>query len=238
VPTVTIPIDMNNPHKTQKPFKVYSAVMMRGTGERHGEYYKGYIIVMEVDPRDLKFNFQASVLNDTTIVVTAPALDYHETGGDAAADTQAITDKANPRRDNDVIYEALVHARNEFKTKIQDLSLTNQMTYHLKFKDGTMLSSEALECNENERDKMAVEALNVVVDMSDIIADAWALDEHGTRMVEDGHLVKLRHMIYKGCLIWRVADKAHGTRKHDAGARDTAPSDAFTAMFGNLNVGG
>ena len=95
-----------------------------------------------------------------------------------------------------------------------------------------MLSADALECNENERDsKMAVEALNVMVNMSDIFPDATVVNEHGVNVVE-------RYMIYKGCLLWRVADVAQGTRKHDAGAWDTAPSDAFTAMFGNLNIGG
>jgi hypothetical protein len=227
---VNIEVDVNNLWKTPHPFKVYSAECMQGCGDKSGEYYKGYIIKMRVNPADVRghFKFRASVLNETTVIVTAPALDYHDAGGDALAEQAAQTNKPDPRTDNEVIWEALINGRLGF----QKLNIENKMEYHLHFKGGVQLSSEVLLVHEGKRDYMTLEALNVSVSS----APEAQLDEYGNFVTTpDGFRVAVVNKFFVGSLVWRVADVSHPTRKLTI--LDSEETDGFEAMFGTLNIG-
>jgi hypothetical protein len=232
---VTIEVDVDNLWKTQKPFKVYSAEYMQGVGEQEGNFFKGFVIKMEIDPRDLeKFKFAAYVYNDTTVAVTAPALDYHDAGGDKDAEEAVIEQKPDPRGDNFIITSAFTHGRLEYN----ELKIPNTMTYHLKFSGGnTILRSDVLLVNEGQRDsRLYLDGINLCVNVP--LLDEHAVDAEGNvALDEEGNPIVERHGQYwVGSLLWRVANIAKPTRKHYVGNAE-APTDAWNAMFGNMRVG-
>jgi hypothetical protein len=229
---VNIEVDVNNLWKTQHPFKVYSAEYMQGVGEKEGEFYKGFVIKMRVNPQDVRdgFRFRASVLNETTVIVTAPALDFHDAGGDEQSETAAHALKPDPRNDNEVIWEALMNGRLEFK----NLNIANKMEYHLRFNGGVQLSSEVLLVHAGKLDYMTLEALNVSVEK----APVPLVDEHGNFVTTpDGYRVATVDKFFVGSLLWRVADVSNATRKLALAHQPGAATDGFEAMFGNLNIG-
>jgi hypothetical protein len=85
---VYIDVDMHNLYKVPSPFKVYSSKFMQGVGDEAGEFYKGYVIKMKVNPMDMKFKHSARVFNNTNVTVTTVALDHHDLGGDIKAELQ------------------------------------------------------------------------------------------------------------------------------------------------------
>ena len=244
---VTIEVDVDNLWKTQAPFKIYSAEYLQGHGDQIGEFYKGFLIKMKVDPRDLRtFKFAASVLNSNTIVVTAPALDFHDAGGDVEAEDEALELKHDPRGDNDVIWEALTNGRLDFDQRKLEKRVENKVVYHLRFNGGVHLSSEVLYIHSTQRDgRMVVEAINVSVDLPYL-----GQSEHQrlTRIDEDGDEVFLqddrgrqvwgvyKYKYFAGSLVWRVADISSGTRKQHTGRRAATMTEGFEAMFGGLNL--
>lgn len=235
---VFIDVDVNHLWKTAQPFKVYSAEYMNGYGEQDGEYYKGFVIKMKVDPRDLKkFRFSAHVYNHNTVVVTAPALDFHDEGGDALEEDVAKDTKPDPRGDNLVIWEALTHGRLEFRNR----KIDNKMQYHLRFNGGVTLSSEVLRVHREQREgRMTVEAVNVAVDVDSLNQGELepVIDEEGHEVTDEhGHILVKYNQYFVGSLIWRVADITSGTRKHAASRAAEAPTDGFEAMFGAMNMG-
>ncbi|MGL5934936.1 MAG: hypothetical protein ACRCZI_04860, partial [Cetobacterium sp.] len=207
---------------------------MQGAGDQQQEFYKGYIVAMEIDPRDAAFKFEASVINENTIVVTAPALDFHDLGGDKDLDRVAIMTKENDlRQDNTVIQEAYVHGRNDFKSR----NIENKIHYHLTFTGNVLLSSEVLRVHEGKRGKMLLEGFSVYCDLPNFSGPYEWLDERGNPMVDDqGLQIMLMYQFYRGTILWRVANTASSTRKHDTGTREDTPTDAFSALFGNMNV--
>jgi hypothetical protein len=236
---VTIEVDVNNLWKVPPPFKVYTAEGMEGDGEeRTGEYFRGFVIKMQVDPRDLQtFRFSACVLNASTVCVTAPMLDFHDAGGDAEEEELAQTNKPDPREDNYVLWESLTNGRLEFKKK----KIENKVYFHLVFPSSTFLSADVLLVNRNSRDgALLLEALNLSVDIPYLApgGPVPVTDAHGAFMLDErGRGFVYAYKFFAGCLIWRVADTSKATRKQFVGRADEAQTEGFEAMFGNLNVG-
>lgn len=222
---MTIPVDVNALWKVQKPFCVHSAESMAGVGSKRFEFYKGFGLTMEIDPRDaVSFDYKAVVLNDNTIAVTAPLRDHHDAGGDLDLEHATIGRKDNPRNDNNVIWEFLLNGRNEYAK----LELENKMVYHVVFNGGVQLSSDVLACHANCRDKMLVEGLKLFVTVPEFGEREWAVDEHGRIQTDErGRRILVEKQYCKMKLIWRFANIACGTRKHDTGPRNPGNTDAY-----------
>jgi hypothetical protein len=234
---VTIPVDVENLWKTPMPFKVYSAESLPGNGDRIGEYYHGYIIKMKVDPRDVaaNFKFKATILNSNTIVVTAPALDYHDVGNDLDEEKLATANRPDPRGDNIVISEAFENGYVDFDTR----KIVNVMQYHLRFTVGVIFSADVLLVHNGLREaRLLLEASNVCVEVPFLNqVPEVAVDDAGNPLTDGhGNRYVYRNKMFVGYLMWRVADVSKPTRKQKTGQAN-APTDGFEAMFGNMNLG-
>ena len=84
-----------------------------------------------------KFEFKAWLVNNHTVVVTAPLLDYHDAGNDMET-IQALLD--GDLLDDWVVLEALLN----FSVSLCEKKKDNLMHYHLDFGPGVNLCSECL----------------------------------------------------------------------------------------------
>jgi hypothetical protein len=234
---VDIDVDVKNLWKVAEPFKVYTSEQMQGDGDKIGEYFKGFVIKMRVNPQDVarQFNFVASVFNNNTIAVRAPALDWHDDGRDADAEEVFWNALPDPREDIHVIREAFTHGRNEYKKR----KIDNSMTYYLKFNGGVHLSSDLYIHRERKNSELTIEALGIAPNLAVPGAEpAAAVDAEGNPLLDpDGRRVVVVNKYMVAALIWRVADVAQGTRKQHVGPVETDATDGFNAMFGNMNMG-
>jgi hypothetical protein len=232
---VTINVDVNNLWKTAAPFKVYSAEYMRGAGRDVGLLYRGYVIKMSVDPRDLTFDYAAHIYNENTVCITAPALGHHDVGKDRDVEAAAQEAKPDPREDLAVIWEAIEHGRLDFSER----KIDNTMSYHLVFNGGVSLNSEVLEIHQgNANGRLALEAFNIGVDLPVARNPVFVVDDEGQPLADaNGHFHVIDTKVFMGFLLWRVADVTHGTRKHHTGLENRNATEGFEAMFGNMNIG-
>ena len=234
---VEIPVDVDHLWKTPVPFKIYSTHALQGVGPTVGEFHQGFIIKMKVDPRDVanNFRFSAHILNSTTIVVNAPALDYHDVGNDIEAERAATLLKPDERLDNIVITEAFTHGYLDFLGR----RFVNQMQYHLKFSASVNLNSSVLLVHHGQREsRLLLEASNFCVDADCLGAPDFMRDEDGNPVADTAGNTHVYHkQIFAGSLLWRVADISKGTRKQSVGPDANEPTDVFTAMFGNMHMG-
>jgi hypothetical protein len=147
-----------NPQKfwlTQAPFKVYSCESMMGStmqDDCRGVFFKGYIITMKVDPRDVlgvgpersgQFEFVAQITGDNQVTITAPLLDYNEKGKDDDVIRQML-------RPGDEEEQTFIEALENHHVKFADLKLDNKMNYVLDFGAGVKLSSNVLEVHRGK----------------------------------------------------------------------------------------
>lgn len=204
------------------------------------EAYKGYIVTMRVDPRDClgganqlgAFPFQARLLDKTTILVTAPALDHHDMGSDDAL-IDAMTDAATNHEDW-VLTEAVANFSESFKqTKIE-----NKMFYRLEFSGGVDLASEVLECHAGNLDGLlSMEGLPLSVPVPALHGGHEYTDTNVVDQAGNPHILRTIHKYFCGVLFWRVADTAMGTRRIRLEDAQTATA-AATAMLRRVNING
>ena len=79
----TIHIDIKHPERTQHPFKVKTATLLKGAEEQKS--FQGYFLEMRVHPCDamgqgdhLPFEYKAHLFSSNEVVVECPVLDYTE----------------------------------------------------------------------------------------------------------------------------------------------------------------
>jgi hypothetical protein len=234
---VDIEVDVKNLWKVAYPFKVYTCETMQGDGDKIGEYYKGFVIKMRVNPQDVgrQFNFVATVFNSNTISVRAPALDWHDAGHDADAEEVFWDALADPREDIHVLREAFTHGRNDFKNR----KIDNSMIYYLKFNGGVHLSSDLYIHHERKNSDLTIEAIGIATDLVvPPAAPVPANDAEGNPLYDtQGRRVAFVNKYMVASHIWRVADLSQGTRKQYVGPVERDATDGFNAMFGNMNMG-
>jgi hypothetical protein len=242
---VKIPVDPSCLWKTQVPFKVYTTsenmVGNPDIKDSRGETFRGFIVAMHVDPRDVlgagpphaQFEFQAKVTGKSQVTVTAPLLSHHDMGHDDHL-VEAMTRPNN--LEEEIFLEALKNQRVAFeKSKAQ-----NTMHYVLDFGPNVHLCAEYLEQHRGRNfGDMNMEALPLCVPFDglgtfqthvlDRNGDPYGVDQGGPFLCEG------RYRYFCGVLYWRIADVNQDTRKTRvaAVARDT---QAATKMLERMNI--
>jgi hypothetical protein len=244
---VTIPVDIDNLWKVQHPFKVYSAESIQGnthTKDTNGEFFKGFIITMEVCPRDVlgtgaygmpstgQFEFVASITAKNQVSIEAPILNYTSRGGDDDA-IELLLQQDN-LHDN-VFWEALQNQRREWAKSKRE----NKMVYILDFGPNVELSSKVLEIHKHKTDgTLYEEAMPITVPVGAFPSNERVpvLDKHGNQYVIKGHKISTPVVFkyFAGMIYWCVADRKQDSRKAkvaDANS-DTAAADAMFKRMG------
>lgn len=247
---VTIPVNPAALWNTQCPFKVYSAEHMMGntvTQGFRGEFFKGFIITMKVDPRDVlgigplprtgQFEFVARITSSHQVTISAPLLDFHDRGSDYAAIRQMI-------RGGDMEEEMFLEALQNQKLEFEKLKVQNKMQYVLDFGPNVNLSSTALEIHRGKTEgilteeamptRVSVEALGPgreTVDLTNRDGEV-VLDPRGRP-----YGIPVHYKYFCGVLYWRVADLSQQSRKQQV-APPAAGTSAAEAMLERMNLGG
>jgi hypothetical protein len=235
-------VDTDNLYRVPFPAKVLSAERLLSEGKHGPEFYKGFIVMFRFDPRSIlgtggdtghenAFPFEFRLVNDRTIVVTAPALDYHDEGGDDATIDRFLD--AEDINDN-VVWEAIQHARRHHK----DLNLPeNKMYYQLNFPSKVTLSSEVLTINDDKKNGLlTIGGIPTTVEV-DALNDAGPefVDYTDDNGAQTQYVVQNRY--FCGCIYAMVADLSQGTRKLRGDEEETPPTAAAAAMFGRMRIG-
>jgi hypothetical protein len=203
-----------------------------------GEFFKGFIIAMKVDPRDVlgvgvppqhQFEFEARITASNQITVTAPLLDYHDRGGD----DELIDDYLdNANRDDMVVLEALGNQRQE----MNKMKLNNKMQYILDFGKDVEFSAEVIMFHKGKLNGILTEEAMPIVCRVDALGQTMEhlIDKHGKPVIHEGSAIYLPSSphYFCGCLYWRVADLAKDSRKSKLETRAQSTTAAETMMKG------
>lgn len=211
-----------------------------------GVFFKGYIITMKVDPRDVlgdgptrsgQFEFVAQITGDNQVTITAPLLDYNEKGKDDELIRQLL-------RVGDEEENTFIEALENHHVKFENLKLDNEMKYVLDFGPGVKLSSDVLEVHRGKTNgylteeamptRVRVEALGPCNETAEV------LDANGNVYVDQTGGTFRIPMVYAyfcGVLYWRVADLKLDSRKQRVAAPNAGTS-AAEAMMGRMNLNG
>ena len=247
---VVIPVNTKKFWLTQAPFKVYSCEQLMGSTtqeECRGVFFKGYIITMKIDPRDVlgvgpvddrkgQFEFVAQITSDNQVTITAPLLDYHEMGNDDDAIRRLFPN-------NDLDAATVIEALENHHVKFADLKVENKMQYVLDFGPGVKLSGDVLDVHQGQKGgllkeealptRVRVDELGPCGDLAEVldVNGRAYLDRNGNPM-----MVPCVYAYFCGCLYWRVADLNLDFRK----LRVAAPhggTNAAAAMMQRMNIG-
>jgi hypothetical protein len=194
---------------------------------------------MTADPRDIfgdddqeGFPFQARLINENTIVVDAPTLDYSERGGDEEyiAETLNIADE-----DDKVVIEAFDNGTQSF----EDLQVPNKMQYLIRFpKNQVCLNAEVLEVHTGQQNGiLTMEGIPIQAYVANLNENPQTVTVENEMGAEEEQQVWIKN--FCGRLAWRIADLNQSTRKaRREKTKQKAQTKAATAFMKRMNLNG